>query len=384
MRVIVAPDAFAGLLSARQAADAIAGGWTAQAPSDVLVRVPLSDAGPGLVDVVSAARGGQLIPCVVGGPLGDPVPATLLVVDEPDGGRTAYVESVQACGPHLLAGTEHGVRRATSAGVGELVRAAVDLGATRVVVGIGDSASHDGGAGVLHALGAGASERLVEGGGGLDGLAGDALAGLPAARERLAGVELVVATAADLPLLGFHGASATDAVRRGATPEQAQALEAALGRFAELAQRSLVAGRSLAGAGLAAAAGSGAGGGIGFALLLLGGRRVDGVEVVLAATRFAERLRGSDLLVTGERVFGWPSLRSGVVASTAAAALRVGVPTVVLACEVEVGRREALSVGVSAAYGVAGRAATAADAVRADPAGSLAAHAARVARTWSR
>ena len=133
--------------------------------------------------------------------------------------------------------------------------------------------------------------------------------------QRLRGVQLVAATSSDLPLLGFHGASATDAGRRGATPEQAQSLEAALGRFADVAQRSLVAGRSLAGSGLAATAGAGAGGGIGFALLLLGATRLDGVQARRSLRPgFAQRLRSADLVVTGESVFGWHSVRSGVVA----------------------------------------------------------------------
>ncbi|WP_460459243.1 glycerate kinase, partial [Angustibacter peucedani] len=233
------------------------------------------------------------------------------------------------------------------------------------------------------ALGVGSAQRLAGGGGFLGGVAADDLAGVAEARERLRGVVLVAATSSDLPLLGFHGASATDAGRRGASPEQAQALEGALGHFADLAQRGLVAGRPLGGSGLAATPGAGAGGGIGFALALLGARQVDGVTAVLEATGFAERLRATDLVVTGEAVLGWQQLRAGVVPAVAAGALEVGVPVVVLALEVEVGRRELLNLGVSGAYAVADRPGRLAD-VRSDPAGQLAARARRVARTWSR
>ncbi|WP_426560898.1 glycerate kinase [Angustibacter sp. McL0619] len=383
MRVLIAPDAFVGHLDAQQAADAIAAGWAEWAPNDSLTTCPLSSGGAGFVDVVMAARGGDLLPVTVSGPLGEPVPATVLMVTEADGARTAYLEAGQACGPQLLHGDARDPWRATSVGVGELVDAAVQEGASRVVVGVGDVASHDGGAGLLAALGAGSPEHLALGGGALAEMPDDAVDGLAAARERLRGVQLVAATSSDLPLLGFHGASATDAARRGASPEQAQALEAALGRFAHVAQTSLVAGRTLAGSGLAAGAGAGAGGGIGFALMLLGGVRVDGVGEAVAATGLTERLGAADLLVTGESLFGWQSMRSGVVACVAAHALGIGLPVVVLAVEVEVGRRETLNLGVSAAYALSDRPGWLAE-VRADPAGALTRRARRVARTWSR
>jgi glycerate 2-kinase len=323
------------------------------------------------------------VPTTVSGPRGEPVPAAVLLITQDDGSVTAFVEAGQACGPQLLPGGASDPVRATSEGVGELVRAAVDAGARQVVVGVGDTASHDGGAGLLGALGAGDRARLTCGGGELAGLDATALEGLAAARERLRGVELVVATASDLPLLGFHGASATDAERRGAEPAQAQALESALGHFADIAQRSSVAGRPLVGSGLAGTAGAGAGGGIGFALLLLGARRVDGVRAVLDATGFTSLLRHHDLVVTGEALFGADSLRRGaVVAQVAQEALTVGLPSVVLAVEVEVGRREALNAGVCGAYAVADRPSGLAD-VRHDPAGALADRARRVARTWS-
>jgi glycerate kinase len=383
VRVLIAPDAFAGHLDAQQAADAIATGWARHAPNDTLTTCPLSDGGQGFVDAVMAARGGELLPATVSGPLGERVPATVLLVGEPDGGSTAYLEAGQACGPQLLSAPARDPWRATSAGVGELVAAALAAGPSRIVVGVGDVASHDGGAGLLPALGAGAPEHLARGGGALGDLPDDAVLGLPQARERLRDVQLVVATSTDLPLLGFHGASATDAARRGASPEQAQRLEAALGHFAHVAQQALVAGRPLAGSGLAASPGAGAGGGIGFALMLLGAVRVDGVQEVVAATRFPERLSQTDLVVTGETLFGWHSLRSGVVACVAEHALAVGRPVVVLAAEVEAGRREMLNLGVSAAYALSERPGWLAE-LESDLAGALARRAQRVARTWSR
>jgi glycerate 2-kinase len=299
-----------------------------------------------------------------------------------DRGRTGYVEAAQACGLHLVPEQERDPMTASSAGVGQLLREAVDAGADRVVLATGGAACHDGGAGLLAALGAGDHPLLRGGGGGLAELPDDALSGLADVRAGLAGVQLILASDTDLPLVGFSGASATEAEARGATPEEAQRLEAALGRLADVAQRSLVAGRPLAGRGQAGSAGAGAGGGLGFALLLLGAVRVPAVDVVLDAVRLADRVATADLVVTGEAVFGWASLHDQVVARVAGTALRCGVPTVVVAGEVEVGRREALAIGVSAAYPVAERPEQLARA-RSDPAGALADRVERVARTWS-
>lgn len=369
MRVLIAPDAF-GALTATQAAAAMAQGWADQAPGDEVTALPLSDGGAGFVDVIAAACGGDLVPVTVRGPVGADVPAAFLLV-----GRTAYVEAAQVLGPHL--DPHRDPTRTTSAGLAALLQAAVDAGATRVVVGCGPAAAHDGGAGLLAALGAGDPAVLGRGGLALADLPDDALAGLADVRRQWAGVELVAATDDDLPLLGFHGASATYAQAHGASPEQAQALESALGRYADLAQRSLVAGRPLLGRGQAAEAGSGAAGGVGFALLLLGARRVEGVGAVLEAVGFAAALARADLLVTGGAGFGGDQLHRGVIRAVSGAALERGVATVVVAGQVEVGRREALAVGVSATYAV-----TTTDGE--GPAQALVRRTGRVARTWSR
>ncbi|MCW2615398.1 MAG: glycerate kinase, partial [Frankiales bacterium] len=196
MRVLIAPDGFAGTLGAAAAAAAIAEGWARTAPRDELDLAPLSDGGPGLVDVLAAALPAAVLHLVeVEDPLARPVPATFLL-----DGSTAYVESAQACGLHLLADDERDPGHTTTYGVGQLVRAAVEAGATRVVVGLGGSATNDGGAGLLAALGVvrldAAGERLAPGGLALREL--DRLDGRP----ELPGVELVVATDVDAPLLG--------------------------------------------------------------------------------------------------------------------------------------------------------------------------------------
>ena len=379
MRVVIAPDAFAGRLSAGQVAAAMAAGWTEAAPADELDLAALSDGGPGFVEVVRAALGGELLPATVSGPLGGPVPATVLIVDA----ATAYVEAAQACGLHLLATADRDPAQTTTYGVGELVTAAVAAGARRVVVGVGGTATNDGGAGLLAALGVGSPDQLARGGLALAGIDAGALAGLADARHRLTGIELVLAGATDVALLGFHGTSATYAEGKGATPEQAQALEAALGHYADLAAGSLVTGRPLLGKGPAAAPGSGGGGGLGFALLLLGATYQDGVAAVAEAIGLPDRIGASDLVVAAEATFDWRSLRSGTVASVAALGLSAGVPCVVLAGEVLVGRRESMTLGLSGSYPMAERPADLPDVWR-DPVAAVRARTARIARTWSR
>ena len=384
MDVLIAPDCFTGTLSAGQAADAMAEGWRRGAPHDELTLLPLSDGGPGFLEVLSRALGGTNVSATVADPLGRPVPAVILVVDTA-GRRTAYLESAQACGLHLLAGRERNPMVTTTYGVGELVDAAVRQGATRVVVGLGGSGTNDGGAGLLAALGAGDPDVLAAGGARLAELEDDALEGLGAVRQRLQGIELVLATDVDSPLLGFHGASAVFGPQKGATPEMAQQLESALGRLTEVVgtavppARDLLTGQELR---RDREPGAGAAGGLGYGLLLLGGHRVSGVQAVLEAVGFESLAQVTDLVVTGEGTFDWQSLRGKVVAGVAQAALACAKPVVVIAGQVLVGRRETMELGVSGTYAVA-ESPEQVSAALADPAGTLSVRATRVARTWS-
>jgi glycerate kinase len=384
MRVLIAPDCFGGTLSASQAAEAIACGWRLGAPHDDLTLVPLSDGGPGFLDVMSDALGGETVSVTATDPLGRAVSAAILVVDM-GGTSTAYIESAQACGLHLLAEDERNPALTSSFGVGQLIQAAVAGGATRVVVGLGGSATNDGGAGMLAALGAGDRQVLATGGAKLIDLGDDDLARLPAVREAMKGVELVLATDVESPLLGFHGASAVFAAQKGATPEVAQQLEAALGRLTEVAARAVPAAVDLLTGKPGRAeheAGAGAAGGLGYALLLLGGRRVAGVAAVLAAVGFESLVAASELLVTGEGTFDVQSLAGKVVAGVAQAGLAGAKPVVVIAGQVRVGRRESMELGISGTYAVAEDPAQV-DAALADPAGTLSARSTQVATTWS-
>ena len=361
MRVLVAPDKFAGTLTAVEAAEAIATGWRRRAPDDEIDLAPMADGGPGFVDVLHAALGGELHVVTVEAVHGNEVPATVLRV-----GTTAYVESSQSCGLHLM--PEGGAEFGHTRGVGELVLAAVDGGATRVVVGLGGSGTNDGGAGFLAALGATADGIIDCGPVCFDQLSSVDLA---PARERLAGVELVMASDVDIPLTGLFGATKTFGPQKGITGDRIAVVDGWLEQLAHATDRRT-----------ALEKGAGAAGGLGFALLCLGARREPGIELVAGAVRLAERARTADLVITGEGAFDFSS-RSGKVpygvAEIAADALR---PCVALAGQVLVGSREMRALGIEAAYSLVDLVGL--EQAMSDPAGSLADLATRVARTWSR
>jgi glycerate 2-kinase len=364
MRVVVAPDKFAGTLSAVEAATAIAVGWHRRLPGTEIVEIPMSDGGPGFVDVLHAALGGDLLAVTVTDPYGAPVPATILRV-----GATAYLESAQAVGLHLTRAAERHPMVATSRGLGELVRAAVADGATRVVIGAGGTATNDGGAGLLAALGATAVGGVLDG--GPEGLAGLTAVDLDPARRSTAGVELVLASDVDNQLLGLVGATKTYGPQKGLTEEQLLTADGRLQRFAELIDRKV-----------AAHKGAGAAGGIGYALLLLGAGRRPGVEVVAEAVDLAGRLRGADLVITGEGAFDFSSRSGKVPYGVAQVATEQLVPCIALAGRVLVGSREMRALGIEAAYSVVDRVGE--ERALGEPAAALADLAERVARTWGR
>jgi len=411
VRILIAPDKFAGTLSAPEASAAIARGWRRTAPDDVIIEIPLADGGPGFLDVLGVCLGGELLTLMVTGPTGAPVEAAVLMVSGPDGILTAYLESAQACGLHLIDPAARDPRVTTSRGVGELLVAAIEAGAGRVVVGLGGSGTNDAGAGMLAALGARAldwggadvSELLSRGGAGLRGIAH---VDLESARQRVGGagdldggagissgqgvsgvsggsgaVEIVVATDVDNPLLGLRGATNGFGPQKGADQASVMVLEGSLEAFVSAM------GRRPDGKEPAVALGAGAAGGLGYAFLHLGATRVPGIATVLEIVSLARRVGECDLVITGEGAFDWQSLRGKVVAGVAEASLAQGRPCLVLAGRSELGRREYAAVGVSAAFSVVdhlhqqGRPPE--DALL-DPASHLADLAERAARTWSR
>jgi len=370
VRVLICPDKFAGTLSAAEAAAAVAEGWHETAPGDETVLRPLSDGGPGFVEVLAAALDGRRVPVATVDPLGRPARGEILLV-----GATAYVESAQACGLHLLAGHERNVNAATSYGLGLLLAAAVEAGAAEIVVGLGGSAVNDAGAGMLAALGAAPIDEigyaLPYGGAPLITAAG--LGGQPRLRQ----VRLVAATDVDNPLTGLHGASNVYGPQKGATREDVLRLDAALDHFAGVLEKALGVDD------LRTLPGGGAAGGIGAALLALGARVVSGIGLVTTLIGLEAQLDAADLVITGEGSFDHQSLRGKVAAGIAGGARDRGLPCVVVAGRNETGHREAAGAGVTETYALVDHFGSEERAL-AEPARGLREIAARLARQWSR
>jgi glycerate kinase len=370
MRVLMAPDGFGGTLSPAQAAAALSDGWRRAAPGDEVDLAPLSDGGPGFVDVLATALpDAELLAVTVEDPLARPVRAELLLH-----GETAYVESAQACGLHLLAPAERDPLRATTYGVGQLLTAALDAGATRIVVGLGGSATNDGGAGLLAALGLrrldAAGDQLAPGGVALRDV--ERLTG--SLDPRLADVELVAASDVDSPLLGLYGATAVFGPQKGASREDVALLDGALTRWADALESHL-------GLSVRDRPGAGAAGGLGAALYVLGATQRPGIALVQSAVGFDERVARADLVVTGEGRFDNQSLVGKVVSGVARAAGEHAVPCVVLAGDVQLGRREAAAAGVEQAWSLVDLVGV--ERAMADAGAALAELAAHVAGQWS-
>ena len=385
MKVVVAPDAFAGLLTAPQAAAAIKAGWAQAAPGDLLTTAACSDGGPGFLEVLIDALGGALLAVPVADPLGRLIQAEILIVER-DGRRTAYVEAAQAAGLHLLAPTERDPRVTSSYGVGQLLIAARGAGVDEIVIGIGGVATTDAGAGALAALGLGDPAVLGAGGLNLARVRPHDVSRVSELAAQWAAVPLTIATDETTPLLGLTGTSATQAQGKGATPDGAQALEGALGHFADVVRRAAPGPVDL----LSNAArrvdrepGAGAGGGLGYGLMVLGGRQRSAADLVVASVGLPLLVAGADLVVTGTRCLDWSNLHGSVVSAVAELALAAGTPTLAIAGTVLVGRREAMSVGLSGCYALLDPYDDDKELIR-DPARVLRERAARVAATWSR
>lgn len=366
MKVLIAPDKFAGTLTAPEAARAIAEGWLRRSPDDLVTLAPMADGGPGFVDVLTQALGGETLAATVHGPLGSEVPLSMLKV-----GATIYIESSQACGLHLV--SERRPLSATTYGVGEAIGAALDAGAERIVLGLGGSATNDGGAGMLAALGATANVPLDQGPAALAGIVD---CDLSATRRLLDGTELVIATDVDLPLLGMFGATKTFGPQKGLDDADIIVVDGLLDRFVMAACGSAPSERKVADD-----KGAGAAGGLGFALLLLGAERVSGIELVAGAARLQEQAAAHDLVVTGEGTYDFSSRAGKVVYGVAQAAAAAARPCIVMAGRVDVGSREMRAMGVESAYAMTELVGE--ERSLAEPHTSLVRLAERVARTWS-
>jgi glycerate kinase len=324
LRVLLAPDSLKGSLTSVQAARALAAGWTSARPKDDMVLAPLADGGEGMLSAMAESGGWEWQECLAHDALGRSLTARWL--RSADGGRAA-VELAEASGLSRLPADEpRQVLAATTEGTGEVLRAVLDAGVRHVVMGIGGSATTDGGAGLLRALGA----WYRGGGSGLPGpIPGLAAIDLAALDGRLAELDLRVACDVTNPLLGEQGAAAVYGPQKGAWPQDVVLLEAWLERFADLLEKaSQVRARDWPG--------SGAAGGTGFGLMCLAPRLrsfelVPGIDLVMEETSFDARLAGADLVITGEgridEQTGFGKTALGVARRAAAA----GVPSVAVA-----------------------------------------------------
>ncbi|MEV5388076.1 glycerate kinase [Streptomyces sp. NPDC052721] len=340
-RVLIAADKFKGSLTAVQVAERVTAGLRRVLPDLQVEALPVADGGDGTVDAAVAA-GFERRQARVAGPLGQEVTAAFALRD-----GTAVVEMAEASGLQRLPAGVFAPLTASTYGSGELLRAALDAGARTIVFGVGGSATTDGGAGMLSALGARflteEGEPVPPGGGGLADLARADLSGLD---PRLSSVELVLASDVDNPLTGPKGAPAVYGPQKGASPDDVETLDAALAHFAKV----LEAEAGPRAAEYAAAPGAGAAGGVGYGALLLGARFRPGIEVMLDVLGFAPALERASLVITGEGSLDEQTLHGKAPAGVAAAARAAGKEVVAVCGRLALPTEALLRAGISEAY----------------------------------
>lgn len=370
--ILVAPGPFKGALSPAEAARAIAAGLRLVLPGVVVRSVPVADGGEGTADALVASAGGRRRPVDVTDPLGRPVRASLGELP----GHTAVVELAQASGYERLADGERDPERATTRGTGQLIRAALDMGATTILVGLGGSATTDGGLGLAIALGARAFDahgaELAGTGADMARVARLELSGLD---PRLATATIRVACDVDTPFHGPGGAARVFGPQKGAGPEAVARLDAGLAHLAGVVRRQT-------GVDLQALPGSGAAGGAAGALAaLLGAELVPGAPLVLDHLGMAGHLEGASLCITGEGSLDATSLAGKAPAALAAMCAARGVPCVALCGAVALGPRALAEAGFTAAFPIGHEPRRLPDALAAAEA-DLARAAASLGRLW--
>ncbi|HVU69491.1 MAG TPA: glycerate kinase [Ktedonobacteraceae bacterium] len=338
MKIVIAPQALKGSLSAAETGQAIAEGAREVYPEAELVVIPVADGGEGTTETLVDATGGRMVQVTVTGPLGEPVQAFLGIMGD---GSTAVIEMAASSGLPLVPQEKRNPRLATTRGVGELMRAALDAGCTRFIIGIGGSATNDGGAGMAQALGA----RLLDAAGHELPAGGAALALLKRIETRhmdtrLAACTFAVASDVTNPLCGPTGASAVYGPQKGATSEMVAELDAALAHYAQVIERDLgVVVRDVPGAGAA--------GGLGAGLLaFLQASLRPGAQIVLEAVRLEEQLRDADLVITAEGRLDSQTAYGKSVGAVAALAKTYHLPVLAIAGSLGDDYREVYRLGL--------------------------------------
>lgn len=320
MKIIIAPDSFKGSLSALEVCAAATRGLASLSPAIEVLSVPMADGGEGTVQSLVDATGGRLIPATVTGPLGEPVPAEYGLLGD---GRTAVIEMAAASGLPLVPVPLRNPLNTTTYGTGELLSAALDAGARKLLIGIGGSATTDGGLGLAAALGAKlldeAGQPVAPTGAGLARLARIDLSGFD---PRVAEAEIRVACDVDNPLYGPRGAAHVYGPQKGATPEIVEQLDLGLQRFATVAERDL-------GLAVADMPGAGAAGGLGAGLVAFCGATLEpGVQIVIDTVGLREKMAGCDLCLTGEGRIDFQTAFGKTPKGVADVAAELGVPVV--------------------------------------------------------
>jgi len=341
MKIVIAPDSFKESLSAPEVAQSIARGIKRAAPQAHILCVPMADGGEGTVEAVLAATQGQARINCVQNALGLPIDAKWGWLPN----ATAIIEMAAAAGLEHIPADQRDPMRASSFGVGELIRHALDAGAKHIVLGLGGSATNDAGAGMLQALGLGLfdinGQALVPGAEALSALASIDASNLD---HRLANVTITIASDVNNPLCGVKGASAIFGPQKGATPAQVQTLDAALGHFADCCAKHLgVDSRDVPGAGSA--------GGLGFAAhTWMGATFRPGVEVVAEIGGLAEAIQGASLVITGEGRMDAQTLLGKTPMGVATIARHAGVPVVAIAGSLGKDYQALYAAGIHAAF----------------------------------
>jgi glycerate kinase len=340
MRIIIAPQSLKGSLTAAEAGQAIAEGVRTILPEADVEIVPVADGGEGTVQALVDATGGQIVQQMVTGPLGEPVLAFFGLLGD---GRTAAIEMAACAGLPLVPPAKRDPRITTTYGVGELILAALDRGCRHFIIGIGGSATNDGGAGMAQALGASLltdkGTEIARGGAALATLSRISTATLDA---RLQECTFEVACDVSNPLCGPTGASAVYGPQKGATPEMVTQLDAALAHYAQVIERDLgLSVRDVPGAGAAGGLGAGS-------LAFLHATLRPGAQIVLEAVRLEERLANADLVITAEGQLDSQTAYGKSVGAVAALAKRYGLPVVALAGSLGENYQTVYTLGVDA------------------------------------
>lgn len=323
MKIVIAPDSYKESLSALEVATAIEAGFREIFPSAQYVKLPVADGGEGTVEAMVAATQGRIVHVPVTGPLGERVDGFYgLSGDE----RSAFIEMAAASGLELVAPSQRNPLKTTSWGTGELIRHALDVGVKHIIIGIGGSATNDGGAGMAQALGAALvdeqGQAIGPGGGELEKLARIDLSGLD---PRLSDCRIEVACDVTNPLIGDDGASAVFGPQKGATPEMIASLDRGLDHYAKTIARDLD-------LDVLDLAGGGAAGGMGAALYAFCGAQLrQGIEIVTDALHLDEQVADADLVITGEGRIDSQTIHGKVPVGVAKVAKRYNKPVIGIA-----------------------------------------------------